>query len=86
MMQNEMEGRKSRPRSADGDLGAPMQQRSPSMLSRSEQGGRYTVRNDIVALLIEVEEGIEQRPSLRRSKDRNGNMVPRMKYRRTNPD
>jgi hypothetical protein len=56
------------------------------MLSRAEQGGRYTVWNDIVALLIEVEEGIEQLPSLRRSKDRNGNMAPRMIYRRTNPD
>ena len=32
-VQNEIEGRKSRPRSADGDRGAPMQWSSPSRVS-----------------------------------------------------
>jgi len=40
LMQNGIEGRKSRPRSDDGDWGAPMQRRSPSMLSSAERGGR----------------------------------------------
>ena len=44
VMQNEIEGRKSRPRSADGDWGAPMQRSSPSMLSRDERkGGKKSV-------------------------------------------
>jgi len=60
---NDIEGRKSRPRSADGDRGAHIQRNSPSMLSSTERGGRQRVWNEIVALLIEVEEGIEERPS-----------------------
>jgi hypothetical protein len=33
------------------------------MLSSAEQGGRYRVSNEIEMLLIEVEEGNEERPS-----------------------
>jgi len=61
VMQNEIEGRKSRPRSADGDWGAPMQRSSPSILSSAERGGKEWVWNEIEAHRIKVEEGIEER-------------------------
>jgi len=44
------------------------------MLRSAEQGGRERVWNEIEALLIEVEEGIEERPSWRGRADRTGNM------------
>jgi len=62
-VENEIEGRKSRPRSADGDRGAHILRSSPSMLSSAKRGGRQRVWNEIEGLLIEVEEGIEERPS-----------------------
>jgi len=40
VMQNQIEGRKSRPRSADRDWAAPMPLGSPSMLSSAKRGGR----------------------------------------------
>jgi len=71
---NESERRKARPRSADGDLGVPIQRSSPSNLSSAKRGGKKVVWNEIEALLFEVEERIEQRPSSRRSTDREGGM------------
>ena len=62
-VQNEIEGRKSRPTSADGDGGTHIQRSSSSMLSSAERGGRQRVWNEIMALLIEVKEGIEEHPS-----------------------
>jgi len=38
--QNEIEGRKSRPRSADRDCGVHIQGSSPFTLSSAERGGR----------------------------------------------
>jgi len=63
LMQNEIEGCKSRPKSADGDWGVPMQRSSPFMLSSAERRGRERVCTDIEALLNVVEEGKQDRPS-----------------------
>jgi len=46
-----------------GDWKAPMQGSSPSRVSSAERWGRWSFGHEIEALLIEVEEGIEERPS-----------------------
>jgi hypothetical protein len=62
-VQNGIVGRKSRPMSGDGDRGAHIQRSCPSMLSSAHRGGRQRVWNEMEMFLIEVEQGIEERPS-----------------------
>jgi len=54
--------------------GAPITRSSPSMLTIAERGRRKWVWNGREAHLIDVEDGIEERPFQRRSTDRKGSL------------